>query len=292
MGEVMLRILLAFVLALAACVPARAVFEGEIYVLQGIDKDNVSDSSLREADGFSIRFSWASVDKGTSYDFRWLDSQIARAKKLNKPYMLRMMAGTKSPGWIKGAWYKDAPLPWNTTAQASLASMVRRLGERYSGDPNLYLVHLSSTANYESAEMHFADGITKIKGYTNQKMIDAWGSAITAYAGAFPGKYVALNASWEPPGGNGEVTLAVVDKCQRTLGGRAAFQHNSLKADTSPTAKHHKLILDLQRLGWMTGFQMACPSSNRDRFGGAFSEIFGIPGVDKAKYLEIYQGDL
>jgi hypothetical protein len=274
---------------------SKAEFTGPIYVLQGVDKDNVSDSSLRAADGFSIRVSWNAIDQGTSYNFKFLDSQIARARKLNKPWMLRLMTGENSPGWLKKKVpiYQDAPIPWNSTAQQALSSMIRRLGERYSGDPLLNTVHLSSTANSSSAEMHLAKGIQNVKGYSDQKIVDAWRSAIQAYSSAFPGQHLALNEAWEPKGSeDGRITWAVIADCKAILGGRATFQHNSLKADTSPTAKHHAVILELQKQGWPTGFQTACPAGNRDRFGGSFNEIFSIPGVSKAKYLEIYQGDL
>jgi hypothetical protein len=268
-----------------------SAYDGLIGVLQGVDKDNVSDSVIKEADFFSIRASWKGIDKGTRQDWDWLDSQVARAHKYNKPFMLRIMAGENSPTWIGGAWYKGAPLPWNTKAIDAWLRFVDKLGARYRGDPLLYVVHLSCTANYSSAEMHLAPGLTNVKGYSDTKIIMVWFDATNAFAAAFPNTLLALNESIEPDS-KGTVTYPVVENCKALLGGRAVFQHNSLKASTSPTAKHHQLILQLQKQGWRTGFQTACPSSNRDRFGGSFSEIFSLPGVNQAKYLEVYQGDI
>jgi hypothetical protein len=260
------------------------------YVLQGIDKANVSDSAIRAADGFSIRVSWAAIDKQTRLDWSWLDSQIARAKKAGKPYMLRFMAGTKSPKWIGGTWYQGAPLPWNTTAQAKLSQFVMLAGARYASDPNLMCVHLSSTANHESAEMHLAPGLTNRSDYTLAKLTTAWTNAVEDYGRAFPGVSLALNASIEPDS-RGALTTAVIAHCQSSLGERATFQHNSLKASTSESAAHHELIAALSATN-RTGFQMACPSSNGDRFGGTFAQAIAKGDRAGADYYEVYQGDV
>ena len=65
------------------------------FLLQGVDKSNVRDSALRDSNiaGLSIRVSWDSIDKGTNFDWDWLDSQVNRARALRKPYMIRLMAG-------------------------------------------------------------------------------------------------------------------------------------------------------------------------------------------------------
>lgn len=261
------------------------------FVLQGVDKDNVKDSSLRDRriTGLSIRASWASIDNGSKFRWGWLDSQVKRCRALNKPYMLRIMTGEHSPTWVQGAWHRGAPLPWNTTAQRALAQAIAALGNRYSGDPLLVGVHLSSTANHSSAEMHIAPGVTNVYGYSDAKMIDAWASAIDSYGAAFPNCALILNATLEP-NHRGGITHPVIARCQQRLGFRATFQHNSLKASTPMSARHHELILDLGRDGWRIGFQMACASSSRDRFGGSFEEaIKRAPG---ATYFEIYQEDI
>jgi hypothetical protein len=261
------------------------------FVLQGVDKSNVRDSSLRDRSvaGLSIRVSWASLDKGSNFDWAWLDSQVKRCRAQGKPYMLRMMTGDKSPKWIQGAWYQGAPLPWNTTAQSALSQAIAALGNRYGADPLLVGVHLSSTANSGSAEMHIASGVTNVNGYSDAKMIDAWESAIDSYGAAFPNCALILNATLEP-NHRGGITHPVIAYCQQRLSSRATFQHNSLKATTPMDARHHELILDLGRDGWRIGFQMACSTGDRDRFGGTLNQaIARAPG---ASYFEIYQEDV
>lgn len=261
------------------------------FVLQGIDKSNVRDSSIRDRSvtGLSIRVSWASLDYGSKYQWGWLDSQVKRCRAQGKPYMLRMMTGEHSPKSIDGAWHQGAPVPWNTAAQRELSEMVTALGNRYSSDPLLVGVHLTSTANSSSSEMHIAAGLTSVNGYTDSKMIEAWTKAIDSYAAAFPNCALILNATLEP-NHRGEVTYPVIAHCQRRLGSRATFQHNSLKASTPMDARHHQLILDLGGEGWRIGFQMACGSSERSRFGGSFEQaVARAPG---ASYFEIYQEDV
>ena len=279
----------AEIIAAQTCQAQRAPFG--FFVLQGVDKSNVRDSSLRDRDtsGLSIRFSWSAIDKGSSFQWSWLDAQVKRCRAAGKPYMLRMMTGEHSPGWILGEWHQGAPIPWNTEAKRALRQAIAALGNRYGSDPLLVGVHLSSTANHSSAEMHMAPGLERASGYSDAKMIDAWEDAIDSYASAFPNCAVILNATLEP-NHRGAITYPVIDYCQMRLGLRATFQHNSLKASTPIDARHHQLILDLGRAGWRIGFQMACSTGDRDRFGGTLSEaIAKSPG---ASYFEIYQEDI
>jgi hypothetical protein len=51
------------------------------------------------------------------------------------------------------------------------------------------------------------------------------------------------------------------------------------------------LALDLGEQRLPIGFQMACPSSNKDRFGGSLEEAYRQAG-EKSRYFEVYQGDL
>jgi hypothetical protein len=248
-----------------------------VFVLQGVGITNVSDDALRRAQGLSIRFDWQAVANG---DWRYVDSQVMRARRAGKPYMLRMIGGTAG----------TTP-PWNTNAKENFARIVFEMGQRYGGDPLLYAVHLSSTANDESAEMHLANWVLNHRSYSDQRIIDAWTYAIDAYAVAFPTKRLILNLSIEPDS-RGGVTWPVVAYCKARLGVRAGFQHNSLKASTSPTAKHHQAIVAQSRDGYVTGYQMACPSSNRDRFGGTFAEAIAKGEAAGAQYFEVYQGDL
>jgi hypothetical protein len=201
-----------------------------------------------------------------------------------------MLAGKNSPTRIDGEWYAEAPLPWNETAQSALSQAVTKLGERYASDPLLACVHLTSTANNRGAEMHIADGITLRPDYSHAKMITAWQKSIDSYSNAFPRTALSLNVVLKPTG-KGEITYPVIDYCKSKLGDRATFQHNALKAKISPQWRGHLLLLHLGQLGLRIGFQMACPSSNLERFGGSLDEAYRQAG-EKASYFEIYQGDL
>jgi hypothetical protein len=291
-GHRILRLWSAALFVSLSCMTSNGIAQRApfgFFVLQGIDKDNVRNSVLRDPSvaGLSIRVSWASLDNGSGYQWQWLDSQVQRCRALGKPYMLRMMAGKDSPTWIEGPWHQGAPLPWSSKAQSALSRAIVELGDRYANDPLLVGVHVSSTANYSSAEMHMAPGLTTYAEYSDSKMIDAWTKAIDSYNAAFPSCAVILNATLEP-NHRGAITYPVIAHCQQRLGLRATFQHNSLKASTPMDARHHKMILDLGKNGWRIGFQMTSGSS-QDRFGGTFEEALGnAPG---ASYFEIYQED-
>ena len=256
----LLALLLAMLVTSATAAPPH-------FVLQGVNKANVTAESLKKSDGLSIRFSQG--------NWQFLDSQVARSKKAGKPFMIRMMDTGKNP-------------PWDATALKNHAEAVQVIGRKYANDTGLACVHISSTATHESAEMHTDPAVLQRKDYTVEKHIAAWTHAVNAYAAAFPNTPIVLNASIEPDS-KGAVTYPVVAYC-KGLGWRATFQHNSLKASTSLTAKHHQLIVDLGKQGWRIGFQMACPSSNRDRFGGTFEQA--VNKATGASYLEIYQSDL
>jgi hypothetical protein len=284
----------AIVLMLATVLLARE--PRGIFVLQEPDRANVSDANLSKAEGLSIRVRWNSIHR-SSGPLRWgfLDSQVARCKRFGKPYMIRVMCGKHSPAWISGQWFKNAPVPWNTSAQAALSQFVTMLGARYGADPDLVCVHLTSTCNYANAEMHLCPDIHKASGYSLEKLIDAWRFGIDDYGRAFPDCALALNVSIEPPSPRtvkGHLTDATVANCQRILGERATFQHNSLQADLPETARHHQLIANLAAEGWRVGFQMVCPSSNRDRFGGSLATAYAKGERAGAQYYEVYQSDL
>ena len=273
---------LCIALVLLSCLVANAQTPRGDFVLQGVDNANVSDDVIRRSDGLSIRFSWASVDGG---NWSWVDKQILRAVKLNRPVMLRMMTGNNS----RPARYATS-MPWNEAAKNRLAEVIWRMGQRYSNNPSVHLVHLSSTANHKSAEMHLDPVVLGNSNYSDKKIVDAWKWAINAYSIAFPTTPLSLNASPEPPGGHSAITNQVVAHCQQTLAGRATFQHNSLKASTGIFADHHVLILNLGKQGWRTGFQAACRSDDRARFGGTVQEAIQKAGPD-ADYFEWYQSE-
>src|SRR5687767_5417706 len=84
-------------------------------VLQG--KRPVSDSplALPQVAGLTIRARWAWLHPSAGkFDFSFLESQVARCRKLGKPFKIRVLTGVAcAPKWIGGPWHLGAPVPWS-----------------------------------------------------------------------------------------------------------------------------------------------------------------------------------
>jgi hypothetical protein len=80
---------------------------------------------------------------------------------------------------------------------------------------------------------------------------------------------------------------------------QANFSHCALKANTSETAVHHQLVVQMAMRGCPVGFEMIGPSVAGEngqngpvaRFGGTFGQALNIADRAGASWLKIYQGD-
>src|SRR5215213_7949318 len=146
------------------------------YCMTAVHSANIHDQVLASAKlaGFHIRDKWAYVEPTSSTeDWRYLDSQIVRAKRLGKRVTLGIYCGVNSPYWIKTdlglpqvQYIGGAPTPWDTRVMAAHRSMVRALGQHYSGESTIVAVHISSPATNQSLEMHYPNGLTSSKSYS------------------------------------------------------------------------------------------------------------------------------
>jgi hypothetical protein len=249
--------------------------------------------------GFHIRDTWAYVEPTSStHDWRYLDGQITRAKRLGKRLTLGVYCGINSPNWIRTdlglpqvQYIGGAPAPWDIRVTAAHQSMVQALGQHYAGESTIVAVHISSTATNQSLEMHYPNGLTSARGYSDAQMIAVWQDAIDDYSRAFPRTALVLDVAMVPDDGGG-VTNAVTSYARLTLGPRINFIHCSLHATTSSTAPVHMTVVTLGRQGARIGFEMLCPSTDRQRFGGPFSTALAIGNSAGASWYQIYQADV
>ncbi len=264
------------------------------YVMQAVHQANVSDSVLADPrlSGIHLRDAWSLLEPtATTNSYGWLDEQIARAKSRNKQVTLGIYSGTKSPTWLGAPLISGAPLPWDTRVTTAFSAMVAELGAHYHNEPAISAVHISSPATNNSMEMFLPDGLTTTTGYTDQKIIDVWKSAINTYAIAFPDKALVLDIAMVPDV-NGAITDAVAAYAMLALGPRINFIHCSLKASTDPLAPHHETVAQLHAAGARIGFEMACPSIDTTRFGGTFVDALAIGEAACASWYQIYQADV
>lgn len=238
--------------------------------------------------GETIRIRWHEIQSSLNVlKWEWLDQQIDRCHTLGLPYKILIMTGFGGvPSWA----YKDQ-VPWDESLIQNYCNFVGVLGKRYNKDQLCVGVHITGPT-IASAEMHAKSGgedLTKLPGYTPQKMIDAWKACIDAYEKAFPNVVSILSISGQ--NGTADYVLPVIDYAKRRLGARAAFQHNSLAAKTTVTASHHRIVEDLGKQGYVIGYEMVCPTSNATRFGSR-KLIDGLAHESKYTYYrDIYPGD-
>lgn len=245
---------------------------------------------LPGVDGETIRIRWHEIQPSQGvFKWGWLDQQINRCESLGLPYKILVMTGA---GGVPN-WAYDLRVPWDKTLAANYRKFVGMLGDKYSREPLCVGVHVTGPTYMASAEMHAkGDGrnVVNEPGYSADKMIEAWMSAIDAYADAFPNVTCCLSIS----GQNDALPYVrpVIAYAKQRLGKRAAFQHNALAAKTSVTASHHKLVAELGADGWTVGYEMLCPTADSQRFGSARLS----DGLDKSapqtSWWDIYPGDL
>jgi hypothetical protein len=262
-------------------------------VLEG--KRLVTDAQLAlpHVAGLTIRVRWLWLHPAAGeFDFRFLQQEVERCRKLNKPYKILVMTGVGSvPEWIGGAWHLKAPVPWSPQLAEHYAALVAELGARYADDPLLVGVHITGPT-FPSAEMHPAPAIEGVVGYSDKAMIAAWAASIDAYAKAFPETACILSISVQLPTRRylEEVAAYGVSK----LGERFTLQHNALGARTQPLARHHVFIAAQAKRGIRVGFEMLCAAGNNPvRFGSRdVMDGVNIGEAAGAAYFDIYPPDL
>lgn len=285
----------ADVKALRAPVGYFALQPGDPAVLQpgGNRRVTAAQLQLPQVAGLTIRARWSWLHLGEGkFDFSFLDSQIERCRELGKPYKLLVMTGANcSPEWIGGEWHRGAPVPWSPELAKYYGELVAELGRRYAEDPLLVGVHITGPT-FPSAEMHPAPGIEAVKGYSDQKMLEAWSRAIDHYAAAFPNNACLLSISVRRPANR--YFAKTIDHGRAKLGERFTLQHNALKAGTQFLAPHHRLIAEQHQRGVRVGFEMVCAAANNPTRFGSPDVMDGVK-IGKAAggtYFDIYPPDL
>lgn len=243
--------------------------------------------------GLTIRARWSWLHQGEGkFDFSFLDAQIERCRQLGKPYKLLVMTGANcSPEWIGGEWHRGAPVPWSPELKKFYGELVAELGRRYADDPLLVGAHITGPT-FPSAEMHPAPAIESVKGYSDQKMLEAWAGAIDMYAAAFPNNACILSISVRRPANR--YLAQTINHGLTKLGQRFTLQHNALKAGTQLLAPHHRVIAEQHQRGIRVGFEMVSAAANNPTRFSSSDVMDGIK-IGKAAggtYFDVYPPDL
>jgi hypothetical protein len=274
------------------------------YVMQEVGSQNIKDKKLASPvfSGIVIRQRWATMNPAPGvYNWTFLDAQVLRARRLGKQYILAIYTGNNAPLWLGLPLFRSAPYPWDPTMLKWHGQMVAALGARYAADPYLVGVELSGPTRGPSGslEMMLADGLTRQPGYSVAAMISAWCQCVDQYGRAFPYCAMISDGGVAPGGKNATITQAVWNYMYGMYPRQANFSHCALKANTSETAVHHQLVVQMAMHGGRVGFEMVGPSVAGEngqngpiaRFGGTFAEAVDIADRANASWLKIYQGD-
>lgn len=267
----------------------------QYFALKPGDGRDVSDTDLKRptVGGLTIRVPWSVLNPRPGvYNFDVIDRNIAQAQRCgNKPLKLIVQTGRggASPNWFGGLTYQGAPLPWSAEMLVAYDTLMQELGRKYRY--RFYAAHITGPS-FPSAEMHPAPNIERVKGYSDQKMIDAWTTAAKSVATAFPGAALPLSISVQKPASR--YVDATINKIRTNVGSRLILQHNALKANTDVTAPHHRLLLKYRTFGVRIAFEMACSATDDPSRFGSKDVMQGVKlGREAgAEFIDVYPPDL
>jgi hypothetical protein len=179
-----------------------------------------------DVDGVLLRYTWdrAEPAEGT-YDWAYLDQQIAAAAANGKKVAFNVRAGTVTPGWVyaggaaaftyleTGPYTPNAcetqriPVPWDPVFLAKYTALVAALGARYAGNPTVSRVGIEGiNVGTEETALPRSKGSEPVRavrtgrqctstddvrewtrlGYTRLRVENAWTQIAQAYDRAFP----------------------------------------------------------------------------------------------------------
>ena len=275
-------------------------------------------------DGISIRQDWSELEPSEgSYNWTFLDSEVARAAAAGKPILLRINTQAHKPAWVTNAvaqaggtfvtFDKDGvattiPVFWDPTFLAKKKAMIAALGAHFTGKTTIKIVW-TSFANASSEDWsvpHTPTDITNWSnaGYTSDKMLAAGAQMIDATMAAFPNQFVTIAV-----GGSGNldpdpsyVARNAVAAAKAKWPGRLIVQKNDLSTFNPPAPGTGTLFQPLWDNRPSVGGQML-DSCYGD---GTYRNNNGVPdapgnilrksvdlGVSYGmRYIEIYQNDV
>ena len=179
-------------------------------------------SALENPDlvGVSIRQDWADLEPSEgSFDWSFLDSEVAKAAAAGKDVLLRIRTQGGKPEWVTAAVQQagglffnfdddgvptSIPVFWDPTFLAKKKAMITALGGHFTNSPAVKIV-TASFANAVSEDWNVPHTEVDVLnwfavGYTTEKLLDAGKQIIDTTMSAFPNQYVTLAIA-----GNGHV---------------------------------------------------------------------------------------
>ncbi|HEY2712886.1 MAG TPA: beta-galactosidase [Chthoniobacterales bacterium] len=204
-------------------------------------------------DGVSVRQDWAELEPSEgSFDFSFLDSQVARIAAAGKKILLRINTQAGKPSWVTnsvtaagGVFYtfvddfgvqNTIPVFWDPTFLAKKKAMIVALGAHFTNNPAIAIVW-SSFANARSEDWNVPHTSSQVEawqqvGYTTDKLLEAGKEIIDTTMMAFPNQYVTLAVAADgalDPDPNYAADSAIAT-ARATWPGRLIVQKNNIAA--------------------------------------------------------------
>lgn len=247
------------------------------YVMQGNGKTNVSDAVINspKLTGFHLREGWDLLQPTRgSINYSYFDSQLARAKRLNKHVTLGVYAGVlNDPSWGNSI--------------TDFTSLITALGARYNSNPLIDAVHMAAPqVTNNSMEMYLPPN----SHFTDSQIVSLWKASINAYATAFPDKTLVLDLAMVPDS-RGRDTQQIDEYARQILGSNFEAIICNLKAGTSLTAPAVRELQRLHNEGVRIGGEMVSNSSEA-RFGGSFQTALNKGAQIGMEWYQVYQQDV
>ena len=158
----------------------------------------------------SVRQDWAELEPNEgSFDFSFLDSEVARIAAAGKKILLRINTQAGKPSWVSdavtaagGVFYtfvdddgtqNTIPVYWDPTFLAKKKAMIVALGAHFTNNPALAVVW-TSFANARSEDWSVPHTPSQVEawqqvGYTTDKLLEAGKEIIDTTMMAFPNQY-------------------------------------------------------------------------------------------------------
>lgn len=263
------------------------------FVLQAVNRQNVSDSLLAKSDGLALRITWAALEPtNNKYNWAFLDQQMARADRLGKPVQFIFLAGDDAPAWLGNLGIRmtsGIPTPWDTRTQTQYREVATAIAAHLGQTGTLDRLTHIYTPGANSAEMHYRNesGFYEQPGYSDANLIAGQMGFARTLAAAFPQSIVVStlgdhNRAWAPK---------LIAQMKAELRGQIGFQINSLSARTSTDYAGYVRVKQAAAEGFHAGFQ-ALSASTADRFGGSYEQYYQKFLATKATWLQDYSSDI
>jgi PKD repeat protein len=294
-----------------------------VYALQTANaKIQPSVLSNPYVDGIAIRATWKFMEPTDgSYNWSYLDNNIAAAAAAGKKVSLSIQTGVDTPAWVyaEGAQsvlfrHQKIPVPWDSVYLTKWEQFITELGQRYGNNPavdHVVLTGINETTQETLLPHTRADAlIWQGAGYTRAKLEAAWQSMADTWSAAFANKQIvmdvvpnglpAIDANGHlfaaRGGGDNQAISDLINLGISRYGSQFVVQNNGLNTNwISPAVSglSNQVTTGYQMLWYVTG-----DNSYRMNGGKAIDPAVALQDAvnqavaGHARYVEIYHADV